>query len=106
MSNAFSEKQMHASRYPDVRFESTSCEASENGVLVTGALTIRGLSVPIRVLADVSADGKRFEAKGRFDLKHKSLGFRPYSNGLLSNDDPLRFVFDLNGSVSTATGPD
>ena len=100
--NAFSEKQMHAAKFPDVRFDSTSCEAAENGVLVKGALTIRGLSVPVRVLAEVTADGERFEAKGSFDLNHKSLGFRPYSNGLLSNDDPLRFVLDLKGSVPTA----
>ena len=102
LDNAFAEKQLHASKYPKVRFESTSCASSEDGVVVTGTLAIRGVSVNLKVRADVSADRDGFSAKGRFDLRHKDLGFHPYSNGLLSNADPLRFVFNLNAVPSSS----
>jgi len=102
LANAFAEKQLHASKYPKVRFESTACASSEEGVIVTGTLAIRGVSVNLEVLADVSANEDRFSAKGRFQLQHRELGFHPYSNGLLSNADPLGFVFNLNGVPSSS----
>jgi len=95
--NMLAKSQLFARSFPEIRFEAKRCAAQAGGgVAVTGALTIRGVSVEMSLPMQVEFQEDRLRAKVDFTRSHE-FGFDPYSNalGALKNDDPLRFHVDI-----------
>lgn len=101
-NNFLGKGQLDASAFPTISYRSTRCEGTTGRVVVTGELTIHGVSKPVTVTLDVSADAQGFSAKGGFTATHTDFGFKPFSNlgGALKNKDELRFVIDVTGPRS------
>lgn len=91
--------QLHASSFPTISFQSTSCEASGAGTKVTGDLTMRGVGARVSAVMTVEA-GDTFHAKGSFTGTHGQWGFSPFTAllGSLKNDDTLGFHIDVRGT--------
>jgi polyisoprenoid-binding protein YceI len=100
-NNFMSKSQLDASNYPRVSFESTSCKADEDGAVVTGPLTLRGVGHTVSADMKISADGETFSATGSFSAVHSDWGFDPYTAlfGSLRNDESLSFTIDVKGSA-------
>ena len=98
--NMWSKSQLRATDYPAVVFNSTSCDGTGGKVTVSGTLTVRGVSQPVSLTMDVSADGSAFSAKGSFDTSHTAFGFKPFAATALGprNQDRLSFVVQVVGA--------
>ena len=99
----FSKKsQLWADSFPQITYQSTTCDGATGTVRVSGELTIRGVGKAITVPMKIEADGQQFRARGSFSLTHQDFGFKPFTNlaGALRNQDKLDFVVDVRGSAS------
>ncbi|MCO4745206.1 MAG: YceI family protein [Proteobacteria bacterium] len=96
-SNFLAKKQLHADAYPEIRFQSTSCDGVSGPVRVKGDLSMRGVTNPISLRMEVEEDGETFRATGRFETTHTAFGFKPFSNmaGAFRNLDTLSFTVDV-----------
>jgi len=95
--NMLAKSQLFARSFPEIRFKASRCAAQAGGgVAMTGALTIRGVSVEMSLPMQVEFGEDQLRAQVEFTRSHE-FGFDPYSNalGALKNDDPLRFHVDI-----------
>lgn len=100
--NFRAKKQLDMASYPEIRFQSTSCDGTSGRVKVTGDLTLRGVTKPITAAMEVTLDGEDFRATGGFRTTHSAFGFQPYSNlaGAFRNLDELSFTIDVRATAS------
>jgi polyisoprenoid-binding protein YceI len=92
--NLEAKDQLWVTKYPEIRFVSTSAKAlGGKRYVVFGKLTIRGVTraVRIKVSAWLKDGGKRLEGKGQLRFKQSNFGYKPYSAGLglVKNRDPV-----------------
>jgi polyisoprenoid-binding protein YceI len=93
---------LDASRFPEIVFEASSPSLSKGGegfywANITGKLTIRGVTQPQQVSAQVSINDSQLRANGEFTVRQSSFGIKPVSvaGGTLKIKDDVKVTFDF-----------
>jgi polyisoprenoid-binding protein YceI len=87
-------------RYPSITFESTAVSgrgpAATLDLQITGNLTIRGTTKPVRAATTAKIDGDSLTATGRFVIKQTDFGIKPISvGGVVKVKDELSIAFTI-----------
>jgi polyisoprenoid-binding protein YceI len=87
-------------KYPSITFESTAVSgrgsASALDLMITGNLTIRGTTRPVRAAASAKIDGDTLTATGKFAIKQTEFGIKPISvGGAVKVKDELAITFTI-----------
>ncbi|MFK7927483.1 MAG: YceI family protein [Myxococcota bacterium] len=98
--NALGKNQLNGGAHPKITFRSTSCAAAGDRVLVSGKLTVRGVTKSVKTPMRISASPDRFKASGSVGFSHTQFGFKPFSAalGALKNDDKLTLDLSFVGN--------
>jgi polyisoprenoid-binding protein YceI len=93
---------LDASRFPEIVFEASNPSLSKGGeghywANITGKLTIRGVTQPQPITAQVSVTGDQLRANGEFTVRQSSYGIKPVSvaGGTLKIKDDVKVTFDF-----------
>ncbi|MBM3186335.1 MAG: YceI family protein [Bacteroidetes bacterium] len=62
------EEWFDAKKYPDIKFKSTKVEKKENELLITGELTIKGITKTYTIPTSYSKSGDKISLKGKFKV--------------------------------------
>ena len=92
------ESQLHVAKFPMIRFSSTTITAeTQDRFLVTGQLTIRGVTKAVQFPAKVVMTGKAFRGTETLELAQSAFGYKPYSAllGAIKNKDGVTLHIDL-----------
>jgi len=65
---AQTEEWFDAKKYPDIKFKSTKVEKTDKELIITGDLTIRGITKICTIPATYSKSGKKITFKGKFNV--------------------------------------
>jgi polyisoprenoid-binding protein YceI len=64
--------------------------------MITGNLTIRGTTKPVRAAASARIDGGTLTATGKFTIKQTDFGIKPISvGGVVKVKDDLNITFTI-----------
>lgn len=99
--NMLAKGQLDSASYPEIRFQSTACEASGAKIKVTGELTVHGTTKTVTTKMLVNADDSSFSATGGFKAKHTDFGMDPFTAmlGALKNENEMKFTASLKGEA-------
>lgn len=93
---------LDASRFPEIVFESSNPSLAKGGegfywANITGKLTIRGITQPQQISAQVSVNDSQLRANGEFTVRQSSFGIKPVSvaGGTLKIKDDVKVTFDF-----------
>ena len=92
------EGQLDASRFPLITFASTTITAeAPDRYLVTGQLTIRGVTRDVRFPASAVMEGNIFRATATLTFMQSAFGYKPYSAllGAIKNKDAVMLHIQL-----------
>jgi polyisoprenoid-binding protein YceI len=92
------EGQLDASRFPVITFTSTTITAdAPDRYLVTGQLTIRGVTRDVRFPARAVMEGNLFRATATLTFMQSAFGYKPYSAllGAIKNKDAVMLHIQL-----------
>lgn len=90
--------QLAAARFPSMTFTSTAIATQPDGrFLVTGRLTIRGVTNELKFPAQMSVEGAQLRGRAQLKFKQSSFGYPPYSAllGVIKNKDEVILHIDL-----------
>jgi polyisoprenoid-binding protein YceI len=90
--------QLAAARFPSMTFTSTAIATQPDGrFLVTGRLTIRGVTNELTFPAQMSVEGAQLRGRAQLKFKQSSFGYLPYSAllGAIKNKDEVILHIDL-----------
>ena len=90
--------QLAAARFPSMTFTSTAIATQPDGrFLVTGRLTIRGVTNELKFPAQMSVEGTQLRGRAQLKFKQSSFGYPPYSAllGAIKNKDEVILHIDL-----------
>jgi len=90
--------QLAAARFPSMTFTSTAIATQPDGrFLVTGRLTIRGVTNELTFPAQMSVEGTQLRGRAQLKFKQSSFGYPPYSAllGAIKNKDEVILHIDL-----------
>jgi polyisoprenoid-binding protein YceI len=93
-----SDGQLAAPRFPSITFASTSIAKQPDGrFLVTGRLTIRGVTQEVKFPAQVTMEGGLLRGRAQLAFKQSSFGYQPYraALGAIKNKDEVVLHIDL-----------
>jgi len=96
--NMKAESQLHVAKFPMITFVSTTITAeTEDRYLVTGQLTIRGVTNAVRFPAHVAMEGHAFRGTATITFTQSAFGYTPYSVllGAIKNRDAVLLHIDL-----------
>lgn len=98
LDNMWGSRQLDKDRFPSITFSSTSCSGA-GPVVVSGNMTIHGVSRPVSLPMNITVDGDTFSAKGRLPSSTSQWGFEPFTAamGMIKNLDELEFTIDVKG---------
>ncbi len=93
---------LDASRFPEIVFEASASSLSKGGegfywANITGKLTIRGITQPQQISAQVAVNDSQLRANGEFTVRQSSFGIKPVSvaGGTLKIKDDVKVTFDF-----------
>lgn len=92
------EGQLDVVKFPLITFTSTTITPqAQDRYLVTGQLTIRGVTRAVQFPANVVMDGNVLRATGTFTFMQSAFGYKPYSAllGAIKNKDAVTLHIDL-----------
>jgi polyisoprenoid-binding protein YceI len=92
------EGQLDVSRFPMITFASTMITPqTQDRYLVTGQLTIRGVTRAVRFPANLVMEGNVFRATATLTLMQSAFGYPPYSAllGAIKNKDAVMLHIDI-----------
>jgi polyisoprenoid-binding protein YceI len=92
------EGQLAAARFPSMTFTSSAIATQPDGrFLVTGRLTIRGVTNELTFPARMSVEGAQLRGRAQLKFKQSSFGYPPYSAllGAIKNKDEVILHIDL-----------
>jgi polyisoprenoid-binding protein YceI len=94
------EQVLDVKKYPSITFESTAVSArgapAALVLQITGNLTIRGTTKPVRATASAKIDGDTLTATGKFAIKQTDFGIKPISvGGVVKVKDELTINFTI-----------
>jgi len=90
--------QLAAARFPSMTFTSTAIATQPDGrFLVTGRLTIRGVTNELTFPDQMSVEGTQLRGRAQLKFKQSSFGYPPYSAllGAIKNKDEVILHIDL-----------
>jgi len=90
--------QLAAARFPSMTFTSTAIATQPDGrLLVTGRLTIRGVTNELKFPVQMSMEGAQLRGRAQLKFKQSSFGYPPYSAllGAIKNKDEVILHIDL-----------
>ena len=93
-----SPEQMDIEKYPAMKFHSTSIEKQSDGqYMITGDLTIHGVTQPVSFPSTVSQENGGFRGKASLRFKQSDFGIRPYGFlfGAVRNQDEAVLYLDI-----------
>ncbi len=95
-----SDQVLDVKNFPSITFVSTVVSgrgsASALDLLITGNLTIRGTTKPVRAAASAKIDGDTLTATGKFTIKQTEFGIKPISvGGVVKVKDDLNITFTI-----------
>ena len=92
--------QLDADKHPNVTFSGSSCSESSGTVTVSGNLTVKGKSKPVKLAFKNFTAGDTLTGKATFSVNGSDFGLEPFSAmfGQLKNLDKLDFIVDLKGT--------
>jgi polyisoprenoid-binding protein YceI len=93
-----SDGQLAAARFPSLSFKSSAIARQSDGrFLVTGRLTIRGVTNEVKFPAEIALDGDLLRGRAQLKFKQSSFGYQPYSAalGTIKNKDEVTLHIDL-----------
>jgi polyisoprenoid-binding protein YceI len=93
-----SDGQLAAPRFPSMTFASTSIAKQPDGrFLVTGRLTIRGVTQEVKFPAQITIEGGLLRGRAQLTFKQSSFGYQPYraALGAIKNKDEVTLHMDL-----------
>ena len=96
------EQVLNVKQYPSITFDSTAVSgrgsASALDLQITGNLTIRGTTKPVRAATSVKIEGDTLTATGKFAIKQTDFGIKPISaGGVVKVKDELTITFTIAG---------
>jgi polyisoprenoid-binding protein YceI len=97
-----SDDQLAAARFPSITFSSTSVAKQPDGrLLVTGRLTIRGVTREVKFPAQIALEGGLLRGRAQLTFKQSSFGYRPYraALGAIKNKDEVILHIDLGAKA-------
>ncbi|MGH9266375.1 MAG: YceI family protein [Acidimicrobiales bacterium] len=85
---------LESSKYPELKFESTSCSGAEPNFKAAGNMTIKGTTRPVNV--DIDVNGTTVTA--RTSISQKDFGIKPFSAmmGAIKLRDDVDFEVTVN----------
>jgi len=92
---------LHPDKFPEITFQSTGVKGGlKNGKfegVITGNLTLHGVTKPIEIPATVSLEGNNLRATGEFDIDRDDFGVKATSafHGMVRVKNNIKFVFDI-----------
>jgi polyisoprenoid-binding protein YceI len=92
------EGQLDVARFPVITFTSTTVtRQTADRYLVTGPLTIRGVTRTVQFPANVAMEGNVFRATATLTVMQSAFGYKPYRAllGAIKNKDAVRLHIDL-----------
>ena len=92
------EGQLYVAKFPRITFTSTSITSDGHGqLLVTGHLTLRGVTRVVRFPAKVVMEGPTLRGTATLEFSQSAFGYRPYSAllGAIKNKDAVVLHIDL-----------
>jgi polyisoprenoid-binding protein YceI len=96
-----SEAQLNVADFPRITFISNTITREAPGrYLVTGQLTIRGVTKAVRFPAAVRMEGDVFRATASLEFSQSSFGYQPYraALGAIKNKDAVMLHVDLTAT--------
>lgn len=100
-SNILATNQLHATAYPNINFNSTSCKKDGEKYTINGKFTLRGVSKNIAVKgASIKLNDGKIHIRGKFKIKATDYGFQPYkaAAGAIKNKNEMKVFFGLKGA--------
>lgn len=99
-----SEDFFHVSRFPQITFASRRVAPADGKVLVTGDLTLHGVSREVTIPLELELTAGAFHARGEFTIRMSDYGmtYRSFFNPLR---DEVRILFDLRGVPAPSGSP-
>jgi polyisoprenoid-binding protein YceI len=97
--------QLAAARFPSMTFTSTEIATQPDGrFLVTGRLTIRGVTNELKFAAQMSVEGAQLRGRAQLKFKQSSFRYPPYSAllGAIKNKDEVILHIDLVAQAPVA----
>ena len=94
------EQVLNVKQYPSITFDSTAVSgrgsSSALDLQITGNLTIRGTTKPVRAATSVKIEGETLTATGKFAIKQTDFGIKPISvGGVVKVKDELAMTFTI-----------
>ena len=91
-----SEDFFHVSRFPHITFTSRRVAPADGKVLITGDLTLHGVSREVTVPVELEVTRESLRARGEFTIRMSDYGmtYRSFFNPLR---DEVRILFDFRG---------
>jgi polyisoprenoid-binding protein YceI len=93
---------LDVSRFPEIVFEASNPSMSKGGegyywANLTGKLTIRGITQPQQITAQISVTDSQLRANGELTVRQSSFGIKPVSvaGGTLKIKDDVKVTFDF-----------
>jgi polyisoprenoid-binding protein YceI len=90
--------QLAAARFPSLSFKSSAIARQPDGrFLVTGRLTIRGVTNEVKFPAEIAMDGDLLRGRAQLTFKQSGFGYQPYraALGAIKNKDEVTLHIDL-----------
>ena len=97
--NFLGKSQLWADKHSTIDFRSTKCETRGERVVVSGDLSLRGVTKRVSAPMTIRTTEEAFTARGGFSIRHTDFGFEPFTAvmGALRNEDDLRFTLNFHG---------
>lgn len=87
-----SEDFLHVERFPAITFQSTRVEGTAPRLVLSGRLTLRGVTKDVQVPMEVRVTGDRLEARGQLDINRGDYGVN-YDSSLNPIGQRVRITF-------------
>ena len=103
-ANMLGDDQLDAAKFPTISFVSSGASKDPKGNLVlTGKLTVHGVSREVSVPVTVAVKDHRLTGDGKLRFKTSDYGFKPYSAalGTIRNRDEVELVLHLVAVTSS-----
>jgi polyisoprenoid-binding protein YceI len=93
---------LDTARFPEIIFEASNPSMSKGGegfywANITGKLTVRGMTQPQQISAQISVTESQLRANGELTVRQSSFGIKPVSvaGGTLKIKDEVKVTFDF-----------
>ena len=103
---------LEVDKHPEITFKSGDVTGAAPGpgsfrVVIEGTLTLRGLSHPQQIEAQVNITGDRLSANGQCRVRQSDYGIKPVSvvGGTIKLKDEIDLSFDIGRRSSSSAPP-